>query len=570
MSVQFGLMLWVATAAVAVPSSSAFAPSSLARIHGRHVLSARSSTSVSMSTDGGAGKKILVISPPGGVGEVAAVEAAKLGGSVRWFVVSPTSSSASLSLAEDALTSISAAGGSVDLAGADAPSLLLSPEDPESAIAAVAKWCGSADGVVCTLDGVEVKPEMKPSDDEKVDMVAVMTDAIKIASREASGMVGKEGVRLAILSADDMDDIEEEEQGGGMTGLLSGLLGKGGVPVPNTLGEAMGEGGVKVTTLRHGELFGIPESSPEFSPFVGGPRRDPVLRDEYTMRSVRIDPTISISGNAMMGSATRSSRLSLGAAAAQMALRAVPLSDGIDVCLTSQRGTDATTGEEWKAEFGRVEEMLSSGAGAQLFKASFATVPNTERLAEWIATKWAPAVLRTYELAGIRIGSRPVFATKTGERTVEIVWQQLVDFQSVTVGKMIIEVSDTELVASRGPGDASAGFGSISLKPLAGEDVLVRRLADAASQAIEKGLATKATTEKKVKEPKKVVPPAPVSSTVQSSGNVVAPAAVEPQTSLETGPRSGGARRSSERTRGKRRKSPPRDDSKPESTQSWQ
>lgn len=74
---------------------------------------------------------------------------------------------------------------------------------------------------------------------------------------------------------------------------------------------------------------------------------------------------------------------------------------------------------------------------------------------------------------------------------MEIVWQQLVDFNSVTVGKMIVQVSDNGLIATRGPGDATKGFGTISRKPLAGEDVLVRRLAEAVSQAIEKGLANK-------------------------------------------------------------------------------
>ena len=97
-----------------------------------------------------------------------------------------------------------------------------------------------------------------------------------------------------------------------------------------------------------------------------------------------------------------------------------------------------------------------------------------------------------YDIAAIRTGARPVYATRTGgDGKVEIIWQELVNFDSVTVGRMIIQVTDTGLTATRGPGDASKGFGTVSSKPLAGEDVLVRRLADAASQAIEKGLAKK-------------------------------------------------------------------------------
>lgn len=100
-------------------------------------------------------------------------------------------------------------------------------------------------------------------------------------------------------------------------------------------------------------------------------------------------------------------------------------------------------------------------------------------------------MLRTYDIAAIRVGARPVYATRGDDGKVEIVWQQLVDFSSVTVGKMIIEVSESKLVARRGAGDASKGFGTISRKPLAGEDVLVRLLAEAYSQAVEKGLAKK-------------------------------------------------------------------------------
>jgi len=195
----------------------------------------------------------------------------------------------------------------------------------------------------------------------------------------------------------------------------------------------------------------------------------------------------------------------------------------LDVSLSSFAGTEKPTDDEWNAEFGRVvtEMKMSpssssvSGGGVtqqqprRLFRAEFASVPSTKRLAEWIATKWAPAVLRSYDIAGIRVGARPVYALlqssssssssstvtnvdgKEDVYAVEIVWQELVNFNSVTSGKMIIEVGESGMMAWRGAGDASKGFGSISASPLPGEDILVRRLADAASQAIEKGLAVK-------------------------------------------------------------------------------
>ncbi len=214
------------------------------------------------------------------------------------------------------------------------------------------------------------------------------------------------------------------------------------------------------------------------------------------MRSIRIDPTISMSGGAGSNMSMRSSRFSIGEAAVLMATKLLDVEDdksynGADVCLTSLRGLDPPTDEEWAGEFNRVQEMLSSGRGAQLFSASFGSVPSVDRLSDWIATKWAPAVMKTYDIAGIRVGERPVYASVTSPGKVEIIWQDIVDFQSVQVGKMLIDISESGITATRGPGDASAGFGSISAAPLQGEEILVRRLADAASQAMEKGLATK-------------------------------------------------------------------------------
>jgi hypothetical protein len=221
----------------------------------------------------------------------------------------------------------------------------------------------------------------------------------------------------------------------------------------------------------------------------------------------------------------------------------------------------------------------STSGGAQLFSVDFASVPDVERLADWLATKWAPAVLRTYDIAAIRVGARPVYTTRTSPGTLQIDWQQLVDFESVTVGKMEIVVTDKGLKALRLAGDASKGFGSVSRIPLNGEDVLVRRLAEASSQAIEKGLAKKVSGKgwgtilqihkavsqmphiislpqakavkkavEEYKKPEPVVAAAPVTS-IQSSGTVEASIAA-----ASSGPRQAGARRSTERARGKRRK----------------
>lgn len=337
---------------------------------------------------------LVVISPPGGVGEVAAVQAANMGSQVRWFVVSSGKGSNSVAFSQQTLSNIKGAGGSVELAGADASSLLLSVEDPASAIQAVSTWCGAADSILCTFDGVDPDGRAR-ANPEGDDPTSLWKNAIKIAAREGSSSI--RGKKIAILSTAEELDVssgeEEEGEGFGLGNLVGNLLGNK-PSVPPSLVRAMmsSESDRSVMKLRHGQLFGMPESSPEFSALVGGPRKAPELCEEYTMRSVRVDPTLSVSGNLMMGSNTRSSRHTVGEAAALMALGKVSASKAaIDICVSSQRGMDETSLEEWQEEFERVNKIMSSSSvAAELFAASFASVPDVDRLADWLATKWAP------------------------------------------------------------------------------------------------------------------------------------------------------------------------------------
>lgn len=492
-------------------------------------------------------------------------------------------------------------GGSLELAGASADSLLEPSEgdsavgsggNTNSALAAMTSWCnsnnngsggGAPKAIICTYDGAtEEKARVdrtKTPEQRETGLnneVELICGGIRVAARAITNNSGGNGVsssgvnKIALLAAGDEmitssgtnTESDEKKQGGGLFASLFGGSGNE-IEIPNSLNEAMG--GVSAV-LRFGELFGAPESSPESSPFMGGPRRDPTVREMYTQRSVRIDPTIA---GGDMGSKTN--RLALGEAASRLGLGKVDCSSSsntmVDVSLSSFAGTEAPTDEEWNAEFNRVSKMISSGAGAmggasskpRLFTAEFSSVPSTKRLSEWIATKWAPAILRSYDIAGTRVGARPVYALQTSDTTVEIVWQELDSktFTSVTSGKMLIElVMDEEsgsslLVASRGAGDASSGFGRVSMVPLPGEEILVRRLGDAASQAVEKGLAVKPQVAKKMEEPAKKKPVTTVVTTAAATTTVAETAAAA---SSGPGPRSAGARRSAERSRGSRKR----------------
>jgi hypothetical protein len=412
-------------------------------------------------------KSVIVVSPPGGVGEVAAVKAACMGNIVRWFVVSKGAGS-SVTLSPDVFKQINEASGSLMLAGSTIEDLKIGSD----AVAAVSKWCSSADGIICSYDGCNADEELRA--------------AILLATSQAVN--GVEGTRVAILGADeDLDDVTIGKSDGGINKLVGSLFGDGATG-PTTMSEALG---AKRCIVRHGELFGTPESSPDFSPLEGGPRRDPTIAEEYTMRNVRVDPFL-VSGNIMASASRRTCRHAVGEVAALLATGSLKvLSD--DISISSQPGTEEWTLDQWEDEFDRVRELISSGKATTLFSQEL-IVDNTERLADWLGMKWAPAVMRTYDIAAIRIGARPVYANRIDDSKVEIVWQELVNFETRIVGKMLLEVTKNGIVATREAGDRFKGYGSISKRPLPGEDVLVRRLADAASQSIEKGLAQKVRT----------------------------------------------------------------------------
>mmetsp|Transcript_57991 Transcript_57991/g.141711 ORF Transcript_57991/g.141711 Transcript_57991/m.141711 type:complete len:627 (-) Transcript_57991:151-2031(-) len=551
---------------------------------------ALSVSSSSTSTQLFAAKNLVVVSPPGGVGEVAAVKAACAGSNVRWFVVEMTGGESEgdsfsvagggVSLSPQTLQDISLANGSLELAGATVEEL----RQGGDALDAVGTWCSSGgsgpiDGLVCTYDdGIEnsgISTERQQAKTRNPVTLQELAAAVRLASKEAAKNVS--GPRVAVLAAEEEiltgvesgDDDNEEESNGG--GLLGSLLGKS-VSVPPTLAKAISTGSRSsnsnnVCIVRHGELFGMPDSSPEFSPLVGGPKRQPVVTEEYTMRDVRVDPFV-VSGNVMSASSTsRTCRQCLGEAASLFATSSLPILSQ-PVSISSQVGTDVFTTEQWQQELERVQELVASGQASTLFSQEM-IVDDTERLADWLATKWAPAVLRTYDLAAIRTGARPVYATRPSssgdaDGLVEITWQELINFDSIMVGKMILQVTKDGLRATRGAGDSSKGFGSISLLPLPGEDVLVRRLAEAASQAVDKGLAKKAPMKKQAKA---TSTPAPVVTSLQEAGDVVDPSSVsstatatvappKPSSSStpQTGPRQAGARRSTPRSRGTKKK----------------
>jgi hypothetical protein len=227
-----------------------------------------------MATNGN--QNLLVISPPGGVGEVAAVQAAQMGSSVKWFVVAPTSQSlAAVSISPDTLDSIDEGKGSLDLAGASAETLLLPSDDSSSAFGAVSTWCSDANGVICTVDGIEEsvmraarEPGVSGNQLEASELAKtnqIVLNAIKVAAKEACS--SSTTMKVAVIPASMEEKVENEEEEG--PNLLSSLFGGNKVEIPKSLTNAMSKGSTNnYATLRYGELFGIPESSVSFSMII--------------------------------------------------------------------------------------------------------------------------------------------------------------------------------------------------------------------------------------------------------------------------------------------------------------
>ena len=150
--------------------------------------------------------------------------------------------------------------------------------------------------MICTYDGCNANEESKA--------------AIRLAAQEASS--GITGPQLAILAADEDLNQQDREEGGGISDLVGSLF-RDSPKIPPSLVQALRK--QHACTVRHGQLFGKPQSSPEFSPLVGGPRRDPVITEEYTMRNVRVDPFV-LSGNTMTSSSSKACRHAVGEASA--------------------------------------------------------------------------------------------------------------------------------------------------------------------------------------------------------------------------------------------------------------
>jgi len=478
-------------------------------------------------------KNIVVISPPGGIGQISAVESVKQGASVYWFIISNPSSTKNVRLSSDVWNTYK---DNIQIAGSTYENAA-----SQKSIDSILSWSSKIDGLVCTLDGIETKD---------LDEYNGWKDAIYSITQKISPSTK---TKVAIASLDDKTFDRKSK-------FSIGNLLKG--DDADSLEEAIGIEDDNTVVFYHGDLFGVPDSSDDSSPFQGGPRRDPILRDEYTMRLIRLDaiPVEEDDEDAaeeevskLLKLSPRTSRLSIGeASAAYLASDVAGTKERQEILLSSTKGLYQLSQEDWNLEFDKVVRTSSSSKqplnlNGELLTIPFGSIPSTKRFVDWLETKWAPAILRSYDIAGIRVGERPVSTVRTSEDEFNILFQTLDTntFQSTSIGKLIISLSQDENpvvvvkreITNKDFLEAVTNDKSKRKKKniFQGEAVLLRSLEDASNQAVEKGLATKITAV--VEEEPVVQQPVVVQS---------APVPASPQ----TGPKSKGARRSLERSRG--------------------
>ena len=209
---------------------------------------------------------MVVISPPGGIGEIASVESAKLGASVRWFVVSLPSAAGGneVKLSSATVDAISSGGGSFELAGAAADSLIGTDGAPGSALGSIDSWTAGSSSLLVTYDGCveeanRVQRGMTAEQRETTKLASnFLKNSIRVAARQAAEACSTGATSVLVLGGDEDVDVEEKQE----KGLLGSLFGGDVMDVPMTLDEAVGGSTV---TVRCGELFGAAESSVSLS-----------------------------------------------------------------------------------------------------------------------------------------------------------------------------------------------------------------------------------------------------------------------------------------------------------------
>merc|ERR1712174_59827 len=81
-----------------------------------------------------------------------------------------------------------------------------------------------------------------------------------------------------------------------------------------------------------------------------------------------------------------------------------------------------------------------------LLSIKFGSIPSKKRFFDWLETKWSPAILRSYDIAGIRVGERPVSTKRINDIQLNIIFQNLdiKAYESNTIGTLNINLDNND------------------------------------------------------------------------------------------------------------------------------
>jgi len=220
-------------------------------------------------------KNIIVISPPGGIGEITATTLAREGCVVRWFVVDDDDNSNNkFYLPRETWEIIKGKKGELDIAGGDASSILLPESNPNSIAKNVLEWCNLN---TATLSSSSAKDNVilscldrgdNDDDEEEEDKDIMISNAVKCVTQIACSKLPPAVKRIDIVPVPTEDGQEQQPRKFGEADWLSKTRGifSGVRDIPTTLREAMCSSSsagqdVNLLTLRYCNLFGSPESN---------------------------------------------------------------------------------------------------------------------------------------------------------------------------------------------------------------------------------------------------------------------------------------------------------------------
>lgn len=230
---------------------------------------------------------VVIISPSRGIGEVTATTLAREGCAVRWFVVNDNSNN-KFYLPKETWDAINEKSGELDIAGGDASSILLPESNPSSIVENVRQWCDSntilgggskINAIISCIDAgdSDTKDDEKEEDDDDYKGIQ---NAVKCVTRMACSKLSPSVRRIEISPVPVLAEESQRQQTGpsstvadwiSKTPLNNVFGGDNNIP---TLREALmtssttSDQEVNLLTIRHGNLFGSPESDVSFSLFV--------------------------------------------------------------------------------------------------------------------------------------------------------------------------------------------------------------------------------------------------------------------------------------------------------------